>query len=384
MTTAPVSNTPLLDKMLALGSNVEGLRAWLATLSPDDLKELGIELAMRAAEQRNKPTNPNSFAPNNGPSSPQPVTPTVTNLNPNPNLGAGPTNNVGSNGPNVTSNAQPATGTQNVVPPLNGDAKTSTTGAPTGTDVITVSGAPFPVDQSKLNDAATMIKNAQALAKPGPAGAQIPNDVWNKYQTPADIHDLLMTKAPGSSSTTTPTTTQPGGPIPPYDPAKGPQITLDKITPQMLVEPYTRDELRNMVDPAAFLNMRAALNYTPNASGTGVWDSFNGRMASGFNPNMMSTQGQADGMYARLKAMGLSDAPFLRQGQLNDFGQGPFSYVYGPNENRRIWEVGVQETDPMHWDPRRINIASLYDLYARQPVDVADDQVRQMIAQLNG
>ena len=51
--------------------------------------------------------------------------------------------------------------------------------------------------------------------------------------------------------------------IPPYDPKVGPRITRDMWTQEMLTRDLPADLLRNIVEPAAFLNARVRAAHTP-------------------------------------------------------------------------------------------------------------------------
>lgn len=140
--------------------------------------------------------------------------------------------------------------------------------------------------------------------------------------------------------------------IPPYDPKVGPRITRDMWTQEMLTGDLPAELLRNVVEPAAFLNarVRAALNPT------------NAHIVSGsdgdsqpLNAVLLSTREQADTMLERLRDLGISPGEV----QESEPGGGPFQVDYS-GDSRRFFHIGG------------MNVGLLMQRYAGHVVEYAD------------
>jgi hypothetical protein len=140
--------------------------------------------------------------------------------------------------------------------------------------------------------------------------------------------------------------------IPPYDPRIGPQITKAMWTEEMLTGELTADQLRNVVDPAGFLNARLAKVQRPTKA---HWiDSLTGRQ-SPVNPSHMSTREQAEAMLQRLNRLGLRDGSVIELRPENAFSR--IDYV---DDDRRHLYIGG------------LNVGLLRERYAKYPVETAN------------
>lgn len=140
--------------------------------------------------------------------------------------------------------------------------------------------------------------------------------------------------------------------IPPYDPKVGPIIKAP-YTDEMLDGELTVDQLRNVVDPAGFLNARLARVQKPTKA---HWvDNLTGR-TSPANPSYMSTAEQAAAMLARLQRLGLRDGRIFELRPENAFSR--IDYADDP---RRHWYVGGG-----------LNVGLLVERYAKYPVETAN------------
>jgi hypothetical protein len=184
----------------------------------------------------------------------------------------------------------------------------------------------FPMDPKLVADAQQMIANYKNVAteKGFNGNKTISNDFWDAHQmSKQDLRKALM--GDGKATPVTPKA------IPPYDPSIGPRITMDMVTPQMLIQPYSSDLLKNMVDPAAFMNMRSALLNAPtDAAVVSVYDG----SRTPLNQANFSTQDQADAMAKLMKdTFGVDNQPV--DGAFHNM----FYYDYG-TDNRRSYQLG--------------------------------------------
>ncbi|MGH9721696.1 MAG: hypothetical protein ACRD8O_15930 [Bryobacteraceae bacterium] len=144
--------------------------------------------------------------------------------------------------------------------------------------------------------------------------------------------------------------------IPKYDPAAGPQITNDMWTMEMLTGEMPADLLRNMVDPAGFMNARKALLERPTeAKSISLMDGSSTPLSAAH----MSTRAQADAMAARLAELGAADLTVAQRPPAT----GLFRIDYG-NDDRRHFHVGD------------FNVGMLATRYAMYPKEVADQMTR--------
>jgi hypothetical protein len=184
----------------------------------------------------------------------------------------------------------------------------------------------LPMDPQMVHDAQQMLANYQNVATERGFGgnATIPNSVYDaaggNWQ---QLRQTLM-----GDGTATYGVRQP---IPPYDPAQGPRITMDMVTPEMLIQPYTNDLLKNMVDPAAFMNMRRALLQAP--TDARVVNPEGG--SEPLNPIEMSTLGQAQAVQGILQQNGIPG------GGITDLATSfvRFTIDYG-TDPRKLYQVG--------------------------------------------
>jgi hypothetical protein len=140
--------------------------------------------------------------------------------------------------------------------------------------------------------------------------------------------------------------------IPPYDPRIGPQITNDMWTEEMLTGELTADQLRNVVDPAGFLNARLAKVQKPTNA---HWiDTMTGRRTP-VNPSHLSTREQAEAMLERLRKLGLKDGEIVEIRPEN-----PFSRIDYVDDPRR------------HYHIEGLNVGLLVERYAKYPKETAD------------
>jgi hypothetical protein len=146
--------------------------------------------------------------------------------------------------------------------------------------------------------------------------------------------------------------------IPPYDPRKGPQITNDMWSEAMLTGDITESQLRNIVDPAGFLNARLAHAQRPT---TAKFVNHNGSTTR-VNASQLSTREQAEAMLTRLRALGLVGGEVVEPQMAN-----PFSYVDYGDDPRRHFQIG------------NLNVGLLIERYAKYPKEAAD---RMTLAEL--
>ncbi|MEZ5403567.1 MAG: hypothetical protein R2729_28060 [Bryobacteraceae bacterium] len=139
--------------------------------------------------------------------------------------------------------------------------------------------------------------------------------------------------------------------IPAYDPRKGPQITNDMWTDEMLTGDLSENQLRNMVDPAGFLNARVERLRRPT---TAVFRNSNGSV-SPVNVQQMSTRDDAEAMLVRLRALGLPVGEIVQPSMSN-----PFSFLDYGDDPRRHFEIAG------------MNVGLLLERYAKYPREAAD------------
>ncbi|MEZ5356676.1 MAG: LysM peptidoglycan-binding domain-containing protein [Bryobacteraceae bacterium] len=185
--------------------------------------------------------------------------------------------------------------------------------------------------------------------KPGGPGslAQSERDLARQMESAARRKDLAAGPAAPKQAA-----------IPPYDPRKGPQITNDMWTEEMLTGDLSENQLRNIVDPAAFLNARLAHCQQPTSA---KWVNSNGS-TSQVNPSQMSTREQAEAMLVRLRGLGLQGGEIIQPSMSN-----PFSYLDYGDDPRRHFQIGG------------LNVGLLLERYAKYPKDAAD---RMTLAEL--
>ncbi len=140
--------------------------------------------------------------------------------------------------------------------------------------------------------------------------------------------------------------------IPPFDPTRGPQVTNDMWTDEMLSGEVTADQLRNIVDPAAFLNARLERRQRPTEA---CWVSTISGARQSVNPSQMSTADDAAAMLQRLRALGYTGAGVNEQRPEN-----PFSRIEYGSDPRRHFHVGD------------FNVGLLLERYAKYPKEEAD------------
>jgi hypothetical protein len=163
-------------------------------------------------------------------------------------------------------------------------------------------------------------------------------------------HRNLVNQEPGGK----------GGAIPPYDPKIGPQITNDMWTEEMLTGELTEEQLRNIVDPAAFLNARIERRQKPTEA---VWVSTISGARQSVNPSQMSTPDDAEAMLKRLRALGYSGGGVTEQRPEN-----PFSRIEYGSDPRRHLNIG------------EFNVGLLLERYAKYPKEQADQMTLTEIA----
>lgn len=140
-----------------------------------------------------------------------------------------------------------------------------------------------------------------------------------------------------------------------YDPKVGPTITPEMYTDEMLDSVFDAEFLKNVKDPAGFIQARIArlLRSTP-----AVVRGPAGLDPQPLNPAHLSTLAQAKAMLQRLRELGIEAGPITD----SSFSGGPFSQDYG-TEQRRPYEIGG------------MNVGALLLLYAVHPKEVADQMV---------
>jgi len=126
----------------------------------------------------------------------------------------------------------------------------------------------------------------------------------------------------------------------------------------MLTEDVSEELLRNMTDPAGFLNARLARLRQPTTAR--VLNGYDGS-STPLNPAQLSTREQAERVAERLQELGV-DA-----GEINeaDISGGPFGIDWG-QESRRLYHVGT-------W-----NVGLVTELYAKYPVGLANQMILDM------
>lgn len=140
--------------------------------------------------------------------------------------------------------------------------------------------------------------------------------------------------------------------LPPYDPLKGPQITQEMWTDELLTGDLTQETLWNVQDPASLLNARSDAVSQPTEVRT---RSLLDGTTWSVNPGFLSTREQAEAMLTRLRNLGI-DAGEIRE--------------YPPTCD----VVTVDYAD----DPRRfffigeLNVGGLLRRYAAHTVETAD------------
>lgn len=134
----------------------------------------------------------------------------------------------------------------------------------------------------------------------------------------------------------------------------GPRIRPGTYTEKMLTETFDAEFLRDVQDPADFINARLERLRKPTPA---VVRGPAGLPPQPLNPAQLSTAQQAEAMLARLRGLGLpveevATAPL----------EGPFALDYG-NDERRPYQIGA------------MNAGALLSLYATYPEEVADQMV---------
>jgi hypothetical protein len=140
-----------------------------------------------------------------------------------------------------------------------------------------------------------------------------------------------------------------------YDPSRGPQITKDMWTEEMLTGELTADLLKNIQDPAAFLTAR--LEAVQRKTDATVVSEYDGSSSS-VNPSLLSTLDQAAEIRDRLISLGL-DVGEIEEIEVNG---GPFSTDWG-TEDRRMYVI-----DGM-------SVGLIVEKYARNTVERADQMI---------
>ena len=155
---------------------------------------------------------------------------------------------------------------------------------------------------------------------------------------------------PGNTSAA-PETEAPSG-IPPYDPKVGPRITRDMWTQEMLTGDLPADLLRNVVEPAAFLNARVRALHNP--TDAQIVSACDGD-SQPLNASLLSSREQAETMLERLRNLGIAPGEI----QESEPGGGPFQVDYA-GDDRRFFHIGG------------LNVGLLLQRYAGHVVEYAD------------
>ncbi len=157
-----------------------------------------------------------------------------------------------------------------------------------------------------------------------------------------------------SMGASAPQTGAKSGEIPPYDPRRGPQITKDMWTEEMLTGELSADLLHNIKDPADFLNARRDKIRRPtDATVRNLADGG----SSPVNPTMLATKDQAEAMRTRLEQLGLNPGPV----EEITFG-GMFAIDYGTDDRRMFTINGM-------------GVGALLETFARNPIEVAERKI---------
>lgn len=150
--------------------------------------------------------------------------------------------------------------------------------------------------------------------------------------------------------------------IPAFDPQRGPQITKDLWTPQMLTGDLTADQLRNVADPAGFLNARLKAVQQPTDA---LWIDTRTGASQVVNPSQISSMDQAEGILARLRSLGYS-GPGVEEIR----PENPFSRIDYKGDPRR------------HHYINGMNVGLLIERYAKYPKEVADQMTLAELRQI--
>lgn len=134
----------------------------------------------------------------------------------------------------------------------------------------------------------------------------------------------------------------------------GPRIRPGAYTEEMLTESFDAEFLRDVQDPADFLQARRERLSRPTPA---VVRGPAGVSPQPVNPLHLSTAQQAEKMLARLRKLGVA-VEEITEVRL----EGPFSIDYG-DDPRRPYQVGG------------MNVGALLSLYATYPEEVADQMV---------
>ena len=143
------------------------------------------------------------------------------------------------------------------------------------------------------------------------------------------------------------------GVFPAYDPRRGPTVTREMWTDDMLQGTVSSGELRIVDSPADFLNERLAQVQKPtDATVT------SGMGSTSINPSFLSTMDQAEEIKARLEDLGI-DLGEIRE--CHPAG-GPFTVDWA-TEDRRMYDIGG------------LNVGLIVERYARYPKEFADQMM---------
>ncbi len=140
-----------------------------------------------------------------------------------------------------------------------------------------------------------------------------------------------------------------------YDPHRGPQITKDMWTEEMLTGDLSADLLKNMKDPSAFLTARLeAIQRPTDAKLMHLYDG----SSSGVNASFLSTRAQAEAVRDRLLSLGIDVGEIEEVGA----GGGPFAMDWG-TEDRRMYAING------------LNVGLIVEKYSRHTVERADQMI---------
>lgn len=134
---------------------------------------------------------------------------------------------------------------------------------------------------------------------------------------------------------------------------KGPQITRDMWTEELLTGDLTAETLAHVQDPAELLNARLAAVRKPTEAA--INDSTTGA-SQRINSSILATREQAEAMLERLTTLGLSGGAIEERLVMG----GPYALEYNGDE-RRCYNI-----DGM-------SVGMLVERYAKYPVEVADE-----------
>lgn len=143
--------------------------------------------------------------------------------------------------------------------------------------------------------------------------------------------------------------------------APAPMITADRYTADLLLSPVSVETLRQVVDPAGLMNQRLAVLQIPTRA---VWRDAMTGAATPVNASHMSTYEMAVAMRDYLRGLGLPVGEVNEQRPENAVSR--IDYAGDP---RRHFAVGD------------LNVGLLFERYARNPKEVADQMT---LAELRG